>query len=68
MKAVNYSEGRVNVINAPKPSGEGILVNISSCLFATFSNCGKLLKLLLPCRLKKFIERPGIMTYGMVKT
>lgn len=31
MKAVNYSEGKVNVINAPKPKGEGILVNISSC-------------------------------------
>ena len=31
MKAVNYSEGKVNVINAPKPSGEGILVKINSC-------------------------------------
>ena len=31
MKAVNYSEGRVNVIDTPKPTGEGILVNISSC-------------------------------------
>ena len=31
MKAVNYSEGKVNVINAPKPSGEGVLVKINSC-------------------------------------
>ena len=31
MKAVNYSEGKVNIIDAPKPTGEGILVNISSC-------------------------------------
>ena len=31
MKAVNYSEGRVNVIDAPKPTGDCIMVNISSC-------------------------------------
>ena len=31
MKAVNYSEGKVNLINAPKPTGEGVLVKINSC-------------------------------------
>ena len=31
MKAVNYSEGKVNLINAPKPIGEGVLVKINSC-------------------------------------
>jgi len=31
MKAVNYSEGKVNILNVPKPSGDGIIVNISSC-------------------------------------
>ena len=31
MKAVNYSEGKVKTYKAPNPSGEGVLVNISSC-------------------------------------
>ena len=31
MKAVNYSEGKVNLINAPKPTGEGVLIKINTC-------------------------------------
>ncbi len=31
MKAVNYSEGIINILDVPKPSGEGVLVNIDSC-------------------------------------
>jgi threonine dehydrogenase-like Zn-dependent dehydrogenase len=31
MLAVNYSEGKVRTIDAPEPSGEGVLVNISTC-------------------------------------
>ena len=31
MRAVNYSEGKVKTYDAPEPSGEGIIVNISTC-------------------------------------